>query len=116
MKKMLGQIGAAPGAGNETCKTLPKTGTVCAQWVRCGRPNCRCARSELHGPYAYHLWREGGRLRKRYIRLADADAARAACDERRRRERQERRVAADAWQTWRALVRELRTLERSWTT
>lgn len=32
--------------------------------VRCGRENCgRCP----HGPYWYAYWREGGRLRSRYI-------------------------------------------------
>jgi hypothetical protein len=32
--------------------------------VRCGRANCtRCP----HGPYWYAYWREGGRLRSRYI-------------------------------------------------
>jgi hypothetical protein len=32
--------------------------------VRCGRKNCRrCP----HGPYWYAYWREGGRLRSRYI-------------------------------------------------
>jgi hypothetical protein len=32
--------------------------------VRCGRSNCtRCP----HGPYWYAYWREGGRLRSRYI-------------------------------------------------
>lgn len=32
--------------------------------VRCGRANCtRCP----HGPYWYAYWREGGRVRSRYI-------------------------------------------------
>ncbi|MGH2739954.1 MAG: hypothetical protein ACRDH6_05665 [Actinomycetota bacterium] len=32
--------------------------------VKCGRANCtRCP----HGPYWYAYWREGGRLRSRYI-------------------------------------------------
>jgi len=32
--------------------------------VRCGKENCtRCP----HGPYWYAYWREGGRLRSRYI-------------------------------------------------
>jgi hypothetical protein len=32
--------------------------------VKCGRENCtRCP----HGPYWYAYWREGGRLRSRYI-------------------------------------------------
>lgn len=34
------------------------------QWVRCGKPGCtRCP----HGPYWYAYWREGGRLRSRYL-------------------------------------------------
>ena len=77
-----------PLADEETRQpnSLPKTGVVCRQWARCGRPTCRCARGELHGPYDYLFWREGGRLRKRYVRQADAEAARAACRERQRRE------------------------------
>jgi hypothetical protein len=34
------------------------------EMVRCGRASCtRCP----HGPYWYAYWREGGRLRSRYI-------------------------------------------------
>lgn len=34
------------------------------QAVRCGKPGCtRCP----HGPYWYAYWREGGRVRTRYI-------------------------------------------------
>lgn len=34
------------------------------EMVRCGRANCgRCP----HGPYWYAYWREGGRLRSRYL-------------------------------------------------
>lgn len=32
--------------------------------VRCGRPTCSTC---PHGPYWYAYWREGGRLRSRYI-------------------------------------------------
>ena len=41
-------------------KMLP--GVVCPQWVRCGRPNCRCSKGQPHGPYFYRFWREGGKL------------------------------------------------------
>lgn len=34
------------------------------QSVRCGKPTCtRCP----HGPYWYACWREGGRVRTRYV-------------------------------------------------
>jgi hypothetical protein len=35
--------------------------------VRCGSKKCRCASGELHGPYWYAYWSEGGRTRSQYI-------------------------------------------------
>ena len=96
-------------------RPLPKTpsqGTVCLQRVRCGKPACRCARGELHGPYAYLFWREGGRLRKRYVPAGDLPAARAACAERQERERRERDARRAWWGQWRALTALLREVER----
>jgi uncharacterized protein DUF6788 len=49
---------------------------VCAQYVKCGKPNCKCALGQLHGPYFAAFWKEGGRIRKRYIRLADVEQMR----------------------------------------
>ncbi len=37
------------------------------QRVRCGSKKCRCASGELHGPYWYAYWSEGGRTRSQYI-------------------------------------------------
>ena len=70
-------------------ETLPKMlpGVVCAQMVRCGKPNCKCARGELHGPYYFRFWRDGGRLRKQYVRAADLAATQAACEGRRNEQR-----------------------------
>ena len=86
---------------NDNPEPLPKTlpGAVCAQRVRCGKPGCRCARGQGHLAY-YRFWREGGRLKKRYVRRADLAAVRAACAARRR----ESRELAEAWQQWRQLV------------
>lgn len=99
-------------SATETVEALPKTPAVCAQWVRCGKPGCRCARGEPHGPYYYLFWREGGRLRKRYVRAADAVAVAAACAARRDRERRWRRLVRANRQTWRALAAEVRAVER----
>ena len=54
-------------------------GAVIAQYVRCGKAGCRCARGELHGPYLYRKWRDGRRQHKSYIKPSDVAAVRAAC-------------------------------------
>jgi hypothetical protein len=59
--------------------TAPLKGAICAQYVRCGNPRCRCRRGELHGPYHYRLWREGGRVRKAYVKPSELESVRAAC-------------------------------------
>lgn len=35
--------------------------------IRCGKDNCKCARGELHGPYWYAYWSEGGKTKSQYI-------------------------------------------------
>jgi hypothetical protein len=73
-------------------KLLPKMlpGTVCAQMVRCGKPSCRCARGELHGPYFYRFVWQGGKQRKIYVKQQEAAQVRQACEMRRENARAER--------------------------
>jgi hypothetical protein len=56
-------------------------GCVIAQYRRCGKARCRCARpgEPPHGPYFYHYRRESGRAHKRYLRRADAPRVVALC-------------------------------------
>jgi hypothetical protein len=83
-------------------------GVVRPQWVRCGKPGCRCARGQLHGPYHYRFWREGGRLRKAYVPPADLEQVRAAC-----RVRAGLRAQLRAgWQEWRQIRDLLREVEQ----
>jgi hypothetical protein len=65
--------------------SLPKMtlGAVCAQLIRCGKPNCKCARGELHGPYFYRFVRAHGALVKRYVKAQNVALVRAICDARR---------------------------------
>ena len=51
-------------------------GTLAEQPRRCGRPGCRCADGEPHGPYAYFTPRPQGRGRARYVPAGLADAVR----------------------------------------
>lgn len=79
--------------GKSTPRLLPKTGAgqvvvadgaICAQMVRCGKPNCRCARGGLHGPYFYRFTRDPcGRLRKQYVRREEVGEWREMCQRRR---------------------------------
>ncbi len=52
------------------------TGALTEQARRCGRPGCRCADGELHGPYAYFTPRPAGRGRVRYVPAALAQVVR----------------------------------------
>ena len=91
-------------------ETLHKIGSVHAQRVRCGKPNCRCARGELHGPYFYHFFRENGRLRKRYLRPSEVDEVRAQCAAR----KQYRRALVASRRKAQTLLAYLRELEQQW--
>lgn len=51
-------------------------GSLAEQSRRCGRPGCRCADGEPHGPYAYFTPRPGGHGRARYVPAVLADAVR----------------------------------------
>ncbi len=91
-------------------KPLPKMlpGAVCQQWKRCGRHGCRCMTGALHGPYYYRFWREGGRLRKAYVKPADLDAVQAACVNERELRRARRVLLALGREDWQRLTRLLR--------
>lgn len=60
-------------------KIVPLPGVLYTEWKRCNRPNCRCMAGgeALHGPYLYRRWSENGRLRRQYVKAADADVVRA---------------------------------------
>ena len=107
-------VGSAvpPPSRMEQRETLPKSASVCDQMVRCGRPNCRCTRGVLHGPYACLFWRESGRLRKRYLRMAEAAAVRQEVTERRTARRELRELMRTSRQHWRRLLTLLREYER----
>jgi hypothetical protein len=50
-------------------------GSVIDQMRRCGKPGCRCATGELHGPYVYlSLGRAAGKARLVYVPAGLADA------------------------------------------
>lgn len=51
-------------------------GSLVEQTRRCGKPGCRCAEGEPHGPYVYFAPRTAGRGRLRYVPAALLDVVR----------------------------------------
>jgi len=107
--------GAVGVRQTETAKPSPKQdqGTVCVQWIRCGRSWCRCKHGgPKHGPYYYRFWWQDGHRYKRYVRQEDAASMAAACSDRRGAERENRRGSEAARQQWRELLALIREVER----
>lgn len=104
-KKKVVTGGGATTVETISTETLPKIeGAVCAQY--------RQYKGRRLGPYHFLMWREGGRLRKRYIRPADLEATLAACAAH-RAEHEERRRSREEMQRWiREFNRASRVVER----
>ena len=43
------------------------SGSLVEQYVTCGKPSCRCARGQKHGPLYYLYWKEQGKSRSLYV-------------------------------------------------
>jgi hypothetical protein len=37
------------------------------EYIKCGKPGCKCNDGDKHGPYWYAYWSEGNKTRKKYI-------------------------------------------------
>lgn len=98
----------------------PLKGEVCTQYIRCNKAGCRCQTGAPHGPYYYRVWREGGRVRKEYVKSVDAAAVRAACEtyktlsqQLRDLRRQREQVARQLQGEWRKAQRLMRPSDKS---
>lgn len=104
----------------ESEKMLPKKAaqraSLCQQFVRCGRPGCRCASGApetLHGPYFYWFWREHGRLRKEYVPKAWIPEVQDIFDQRRQARERQRQEYEQSLAYWRLLRSEIKEAEHS---
>lgn len=89
---------------------LPKTmtGTVHAQYVRCGKSNCKCAKGDLHGAYFYHFVRVGGKLKKRYLKLSEVETIQKACRARQKEEKERIEFSKMFWKQLREIRESVR--------
>jgi len=65
---------------HETGDAALAKGDIVTQYIRCGKPTCRCRHGEPHGPYHYRTWRDGDKVRKVYVPAKDVEHVQAACD------------------------------------
>ncbi len=56
--------------------TVVMSGSLVSQTRRCGKPGCRCADGDGHGPYTYLSVRVGGAVRLRYVSAGQLSAVR----------------------------------------
>jgi hypothetical protein len=94
----------------EIAETFHKMPALVAYRVRCGKPNCRCASGERHGPYWFLRWREGDVQRRRYVRQEDVEDVRLVIERKRSERHDERRAIIEADAYLRELRRWLREL------
>ena len=84
-------------------KTAALPGSLHAEFVRCGKANCRCAQGALHGPYWRRHWMQDGRKRSAYVRLRDLEQTQTAIEQWRVQHRPVRSVLRELWALWRLL-------------
>lgn len=68
-EQSLAKLEALPPKPGREVVDKQLVGTVIYQLeaVRCGKPTCKCAKGELHGPYWYAYQRQEGKLKSWYV-------------------------------------------------
>lgn len=72
-KRLLDELAALSAEDREAVRVLLSEVPLPAvsyrqRYVKCGRASCKCAtEAEVHGPYWYAYWTEGGKTRSRYV-------------------------------------------------
>jgi hypothetical protein len=99
------------GQEKKSAKVAPKIeplpGYLLAQEIKCGKPNCKCSRGFLHGPYFYRVWNVGGLRYKEYVRNSDLAAVMEGINEYRKQKAIARATNEAARSQWRKLREKL---------
>jgi hypothetical protein len=87
-------------------------GEVCSQYIRCGKPGCRCEMGQRHGPYYYRIWRDGDRVHKAYVKRSELKSVQQACESYRLQRQQLRDAHQERERLARHILREQRETMR----
>lgn len=97
-----------------TPKIRPLGGFIEARYVKCGRPNCRCATGTGHGPYHYWIYKRGNRKYKKYVKKEDVPMISAGIELRRKQTKEFREISQAAKQRWRIFKVQLREFKKEY--
>jgi hypothetical protein len=94
-KKILGPMQRCPmnqekKSPEVSPKIVPLAGTLEYKRIKCGRANCKCARGELHGEYAYLRVQQNRRRSRRYVKKGDVPKVLAGLEAHRKQKAQKR--------------------------
>jgi Family of unknown function (DUF6788) len=99
---------------NSLPKIGPLPGAVCKQMKRCGKPNCKCSKGELHGPYHYRFIYARGKQLKIYVKKSEFQTISAACLAYKRDRQETRELIRDINLTGNAMLKAMGEVLRSW--
>ena len=90
-------------------------GSVHAQYVTCGKSNCKCAAGKLHGPYYYFFTRIEGKLKKQYLKPHEVEQTVRDCLEQRRLRNLAREEIRQTWDQLRRIRQHLQSFNEQYT-
>jgi len=97
-----------------TTKIKPLRGGLEAQFKRCGKANCRCAKGQLHGPYYLRRWQRYGKRCSKYVKKDELSATFQACLEYKRNRRETRELIGSFNRNGNAVLKAMGELLRRW--
>lgn len=97
-----------------TTKMEPLRGGLEAQFKRCGKANCRCAKGELHGPYYLRRWQRYGKRCSKYVKKDELSATFQACLEYKRNRQETRELIRSINEGGNTILRMMREVLRGY--
>jgi hypothetical protein len=96
-----------------TTKIEPLCGGIEARFKRCGKPNCKCAKGQLHGPYYLRRWQKRGKRYSQYVKKSQLSATIEACSEYKQDRKETRALIKGMNDAGNSILRAMRELLRS---
>jgi hypothetical protein len=91
-------------------KIQPIAGTLEYKRIKCGKANCKCAKGESHGEYAYLRVQENKKRFRRYVKKINLSKVIAGIEAQRKQKAQQQAKRRQSNELLRQLRQECRTI------